>query len=352
MRFVSRKKMMIPRLKSILLVIRGNEEEEAAIRRAVHLASVSKSRLTALRVLRDLPSNTRGVGATVPVGSLKKVVAETARKDLERMLAPASKQGYQVQIRIARGTPFIKVIREVLRKKHDLVVLSASTKSALRSSLFGSMTMKLMRECPCPIWVVRAGRHAPFPRVLAALSPEFESAQAVQLNQKILAWSSSLAALEGGELHAGHAWNLLAESVLRGRAGVADLEVHEMAQQVHRAQETWLTGLLAPYGLPKTGRLHLAKGSPEVVIPSMVQRERIELLVMGTVSRTGVPGFLIGNTAEKVLKQVTCSVLTVKPDGFVTPVKLAQSAPGSPNRAPAESTRLSNHSRRPVPGPV
>jgi universal stress protein E len=43
---------------------------------------------------------------------------------------------------------------------------------------------------------------------------------------------------------------------------------------------------------------------------------------MGTVSRAGIAGLLIGNTAEKVLPQVDCSMLTVKPEGFVTPVKL------------------------------
>lgn len=43
---------------------------------------------------------------------------------------------------------------------------------------------------------------------------------------------------------------------------------------------------------------------------------------MGTVCRTGAPGLLIGNTAEKILYEVDCSVLTVKPDGFVTPVRL------------------------------
>jgi len=41
---------------------------------------------------------------------------------------------------------------------------------------------------------------------------------------------------------------------------------------------------------------------------------------MGTVCRTGVAGLFIGNTAEKVLRQVDCSLLTVKPEGFVTPV--------------------------------
>jgi nucleotide-binding universal stress UspA family protein len=48
----------------------------------------------------------------------------------------------------------------------------------------------------------------------------------------------------------------------------------------------------------------------------------IDLLVMGTVCRTGIAGFLIGNTAEEVLNQVDCSVLTVKPEGFETPVTL------------------------------
>lgn len=43
--------------------------------------------------------------------------------------------------------------------------------------------------------------------------------------------------------------------------------------------------------------------------------------IMGTVGRTGIPGFLIGNTAETVLRQVACSVLAVKPTGFVTPVQ-------------------------------
>jgi universal stress protein E len=42
---------------------------------------------------------------------------------------------------------------------------------------------------------------------------------------------------------------------------------------------------------------------------------------MGTVGRAGIAGLLIGNTAEKILHQVECSVMTVKPDGFVSPVK-------------------------------
>jgi hypothetical protein len=38
---------------------------------------------------------------------------------------------------------------------------------------------------------------------------------------------------------------------------------------------------------------------------------------IGTVSRTGIPGLFIGNTAEKILYRVDCSVLAVKTDGEI-----------------------------------
>ena len=47
-----------------------------------------------------------------------------------------------------------------------------------------------------------------------------------------------------------------------------------------------------------------------------------EEIMMGTVGRTGIPGFIMGNTAETVLNRIDCSVLAIKPEGFVTPVRL------------------------------
>jgi nucleotide-binding universal stress UspA family protein len=68
----------------------------------------------------------------------------------------------------------------------------------------------------------------------------------------------------------------------------------------------------------------LRRGEPGEVIPEFVVSEGIDVLVMGTVARGGIPGMLIGNTAERVLRTLPCSVLTVKPDGFVSPVRLEQ----------------------------
>jgi nucleotide-binding universal stress UspA family protein len=65
--------------------------------------------------------------------------------------------------------------------------------------------------------------------------------------------------------------------------------------------------------------LHI-KGVPGDVIPEHVAAEGIDTIVMGTLSRTGVAGLFIGNTAETVLNHVSCSVLTAKAPGFKTPI--------------------------------
>lgn len=46
-----------------------------------------------------------------------------------------------------------------------------------------------------------------------------------------------------------------------------------------------------------------------------------DLIVIGTVGRSGIQGLLLGNTAEKVLDTCDCSIFTVKPDGFVSPIQ-------------------------------
>jgi nucleotide-binding universal stress UspA family protein len=51
-----------------------------------------------------------------------------------------------------------------------------------------------------------------------------------------------------------------------------------------------------------------------------VAKLQADIVVMGTVARTGISGLIIGNTAETILNQLTCSVLAVKPSGFKTPV--------------------------------
>ncbi|MCP4410554.1 MAG: universal stress protein [Gammaproteobacteria bacterium] len=100
--------------------------------------------------------------------------------------------------------------------------------------------------------------------------------------------------------------------------------VRSIRQEVTEQHQAEFNKLLADYeALGVNITAHLIEGRAGMVIPEQARRQEVGLIVMGTVARTGLPGFIIGNTAESVLNQVGCSVLTVKPQGFETPVRLA-----------------------------
>ena len=69
-------------------------------------------------------------------------------------------------------------------------------------------------------------------------------------------------------------------------------------------------------------RVSVVRGVPFEVISDYTRNA--EVAVLGTLSRTGIAGVLIGNTAERVLRQVDCSVFAVKPPGFESPIRLPE----------------------------
>jgi nucleotide-binding universal stress UspA family protein len=152
------------------------------------------------------------------------------------------------------------------------------------------------------------------------------------LNKKVLEYSFTFSVAELTELHIGSVWNVLEESYLRHSifSNASDEEINHYIEQAQQESSNKLKSLLKEandkignntedYLLPI---IHLVKGDPSKEIPSMANVYNVDLIVMGTVARTGVPGFIIGNTAELILDQVRCSVLAIKPDGFKTLVRL------------------------------
>ena len=67
-------------------------------------------------------------------------------------------------------------------------------------------------------------------------------------------------------------------------------------------------------------QVHLSRGTPWKEVGRTARDVAADLIAMGTVGRSGIKGLLLGNTAEKVLGTCDCSILTVKPDGFVSPI--------------------------------
>jgi nucleotide-binding universal stress UspA family protein len=176
----------------------------------------------------------------------------------------------------------------------------------------GSTALKLLRKCPCPVWVTPR-RYIRGPKVVLS------AAGFHGLTPQILELSRRTVEVAGGDWHVVHCMEYPEEAAMRLRKEPPEVlaAYHAEAQKV-----AWerLHALCDGYTDPKP-RLWLAEGQPDEQVVKASQELGADVVVMGTVGRVGVPGFIIGNTAGKILQVVDCSVLAVKPEGFVSPVQ-------------------------------
>ncbi len=309
------------RFKNILLLTGERLGERATVARAAALAKRNGARLTLVEVVEQLPRDMQKLITVAPPIDLVTLVLKDRREGLEALAAPLRDQGIRVSVAVLSGTPFLELIRQVLRRKHDLVILTAEGKGGLKERLFGSTSLHLLRKCPCPVWVMKPTRRKRYGRILAAVDPGALASERDALNVTILDLATSLARLEGGRLSVVHVWSLPGETFYRNRMDVSRKEIEAMLAEAEESSRQRVDELLGRYALDDVRHdTHLLKGEARDRIPELVRETKADLLVMGTVGRTGVPGFLIGNPAENVLQHVDCSLLAVKPKGFVTPV--------------------------------
>lgn len=317
------------RFKNILLFVGRESENREAFDRAVTVAERNRGELTAVTVIDRWPLDAERMAEVMPLWDVQELVSQAASEQLEKLTGVAGGDRVRVGARVLSGTPFLEITRAVLREQYDLVVMTAEGEGGLRQPLFGSTSLHLMRKCPCPVWVIKPGQPNRFSRILAAVDTDPDTMNETQdaMNRKIMDLATSLAQREQSQLHIVHAWTMSGESLLRSpRTKVRPDQVDQWAREDKVQHRQPLHTLLAGYALEESDhRVHLIKGKPGLVIPVLAREQQIDLIVMGSVCRTGIEGVLVGNTAERVLQQVDCSVLTVKPDGVCSPVKLEAS---------------------------
>lgn len=315
-----------------ILVYAGTGQPETAVSRATTLALENKARLTLMDVVKPLPRTLGMMTDMATPDELEKLVAAERRRKLHDIAADFSDTGVTLDVVVAIGDPATEITRQVINDDHDLVVKTADGFSAAAGRIFGSVAKSLLRLCPCPVWLLKPEIHGEFDQVLAAIDVESEDRSHADLNRQILELAFSIAQRDNAQLHIVAAWQLWMEDSMRRHAGddAVDSIRKDHEAKVHQALDELLQ---APFADAHDIRVHMRHGSPASVIRSIADDVEADLLVMGTVCRTGVAGFLIGNTAETVMPDATCSLLALKPDDFVSPVEMCDAGLNRENEA-------------------
>ena len=316
---------------NILYLFEEGPAQASSLERAVTMAQSNQAKLTVVDVVPVItPGIVFSTGGTA-AEQLQAREVENRLKELDELVEPYRKR-LDIQTDVLVGNRrFIEVVRAILRNHYDLLIKPVENPSFIER-LFGSDDMQLLRNCPCPLWLTRADGKSKYENILAAVDFDLFVPDNVDrdLNWKILDLSSSLALADFSDMHLIHVWEGLGESSIRlwsdnpkqvEMTYLSDMRYrHEEAMEELRAQ---FKARLGDETYDHLGpRFHLRQGDAATVIPAVARQIDADLVVMGTVGRTGIAGLLIGNTAEAILEQLQCSVLAVKPPGFVTPITL------------------------------
>ncbi len=301
------------RFKKILFFADGSPGEKNALVQAMTQAAHNRAILTVMDVVTEVGTNDTDLQVIKSIKAIQKNIIKSRKDELDKLIAEVKSDQQKVRINSAViAGKDVEVINFVYEKGFDLIVKSPDKQTAL-GSIFGHIDMRLMRKCPCPVWIIKPSRRKRIRSILAAVDPTPDTADSLSLNNRIIEVAGALATRENAQLHVIHTWQSPAEMGLRGDFESDDIE--EVQRAVRSLSERKLASLLEGYD-EFNAEQHLVKGKPEVAIDMFIRKHEVDLVVMGTVARTGIPGFFIGNTAEKVLGSLDCSVLTLKPEGF------------------------------------
>jgi len=300
----------------ILVFTPPEDQARRAVSLAAELAGRSGASLTLLRVLAEdvrAPARSRDGRSDK---QLRGLLRDAEQGELEAIAAPLRERGLRVDVDVdvAWGVPWEVILDRVGTADADLVVKPAHGVTHSGRVFFGSTALHLFRRCPCPVWVVGDDGRLPR-RIIAAVDPAKDRTRR-EVAHRILGWAHRVSGWTDATLHVASAWHAPAAELLAGR--IPDEEIAAYVEDAaQRAREALDEILQQSATFPTRDRVHLLEGPARDVLPGFVEEHDVDLIVMGTLGRTGPAGDLLGETAEMIVRAVRSSVLTVAPPAAV-----------------------------------
>ncbi|MAI39025.1 universal stress protein [Alteromonas sp.] len=319
--------------KNILCVLGDSHRQDDTVAQALHIAKTHQANITIVLALEALPPN-----ANMIMESFSYIESQQGMEtQAQQWLTEQSKnwsQHYHADTEVLIGDQLINVVSYVVNNNIDLVIKRAE--ESFLDKLFGSLDMRLLRKCPCPVWVVDRKPKSQYKSVVAALDlnyhyPKHEVSVRQELNRDILRHASQIALLEFAQLHVVHVFDAVPENIARDGFITVDNDrmEHDLAK-IFEERDNELALLLNELSDELDDDVldflkpqkHIVHGYPRREIAATAASVSADVVVMGTVARLGVPGFIMGGTAEETIHQLHCAVVGIKPSGFQTPISI------------------------------
>ena len=230
--------------------------------------------------------------------------SSAARAELEQLVE--SLGGSDVTLSVTSDEPAGALAQRVQSGTADLVVVGKRNHTRSRDRLLGSVSMQLIRSCPSPVWVVKPEHQARHQSILAATD-------LTAVGDRATEYGAYLASVEECDLWIVHAWQLPMDLQLSA-SRIGEAEFDRRCKAIGSEAREHILAVPGVSALRERAHTVVTRDTPERLILTAVEERDPDLVVMGTISRAGVSGILVGNTAERLLHKLDCSLLTIKPE--------------------------------------
>lgn len=307
--------------KKILLICVDIDRSTDAIEQAVELAHINSGNIFVKLIVPDFPKGLSSHHAKY-VKYLTERLSLELEKTCEKFGANAHLIIDSIVVHSTQNAP-IDIIKQVMLDNIDVVI---KQKQPLKNDYgISSFDMGLLRKCPCPVWLCNVINNNPSDvKVAVAIDVHEPNTTVHKLNLSMVASAAELALDFNQELTIISCWENVIEAAMlqTGWLDLSEDEVNEQLNEALRMHKETIYTLLEEAKLSKTVKvvIELKNGIPSEQIPAVVIDKKIDVLIMGTLARTGIAGFIMGNTSENIVQKVQCSLIAFKPDEFISPV--------------------------------
>lgn len=237
-------------------------------------------------------------GSPIPLQDLRVEAENLLDQARSRILQGRS---FRVRTAVDTGPPVRSIIEAAHQYNVDAIVMGSGTKEPGERFQLGVTAEQIMRYSPRPVWVIKTGQPL---RIDAIICPvDFSNHSSLALEHALAlsrTFNTTLTVVN------------VVEDLSNIYPGRPLLEPHTIGSYTEE-QKSEFDKFLDSFdfeGVP-VDKL-LVQGKPHEEILKLVRERGCHLIVMGSEGRTGFTRLIMGSVAEKVTREVPCSVLTVK----------------------------------------
>lgn len=298
------------KLHHIITAIDFSSSCRVALREAARRASLDGAVLTVVHVMNEFLVHELKQALMTDQASVRADWLER----LKKFVAEAEVGAVSVNAEVRIGHPFTELVEACRAHSADLLVMGAKG-SRNEPHRVGAITAKCVRKAPVDVLVVREDATGPFKKIVTCVDFSENSAKAVQE-------ALHLAQQDRASLDCLHVYQSAIAMSLDYGSFAPPLPVTVDPGAVDRWRkdlEAFLTPLTTEAGGVQVNPLIKERVNIREAILEHVTEVHADLVVLGTRGKTGLRELLIGTTAETIVQHAPCSILAVKPDGFVVP---------------------------------